>query len=62
MVLHTREFNVNGNSVIMGHDRETGKRYYVQEIPDTEALERLTPWDTLGPGAWENLKAIFWIH
>ena len=29
MVLHTREFGVNGATVIVGHDRETGKRYYV---------------------------------
>lgn len=31
MNIYTREFIVNGQSVIMGHDRETGKRYYIKD-------------------------------
>lgn len=27
-MLHTREFNSNGITIIVGHDRETGRRYY----------------------------------
>lgn len=27
-MLHTREFTVNGQKIIVRHDRETGKRYY----------------------------------
>lgn len=30
MTLHTREFDVNGQKIIVGHDRETGKRYFQQ--------------------------------
>ena len=29
MTLNTREFDVNGQKIVMGHDRETGKRYYI---------------------------------
>jgi len=29
MELHTKEFTVNGQKTIMGHDRETGKRCYI---------------------------------
>jgi hypothetical protein len=31
MGIYTREFMVNGQSVIMGHDRKTGKRYYIKD-------------------------------
>lgn len=31
MTLHTREFTVNGQKIIVGHDRETGKRYYLKD-------------------------------
>jgi len=31
MELHTKEFTVNGRKTIMGHDRETGRRYYIKE-------------------------------
>jgi hypothetical protein len=30
-MLHTREFDVNGQKIIVGHDRETGKRYFIPE-------------------------------
>ena len=29
-MLHTREFDVNGQKIILGHDRETNIRYLVQ--------------------------------
>ena len=27
MALHCKEFDVSGQKIVMGHDRETGKRY-----------------------------------
>ena len=62
MILNTREFTVNGQKIIMGHDQETGKRYYCQEISDKDSLDNILPWDKMGPMAWEQLKSIFWIE
>jgi len=30
-MLNTRGFTVNGKKIIVGHDRETGRRYYIKE-------------------------------
>jgi hypothetical protein len=41
MTLHTREFHINGQSVIMGHDRKTGKRYYMKgdQLLEVKSIE-----------------------
>ena len=36
MILYTREFTVNGQKITVGHDRESGKRYIVQEVVSIE--------------------------
>lgn len=40
-MLHTREFTVNGQKIIMGHDRETGKRYYIDSNGNEWLVNRL---------------------
>ena len=60
MMLHCREFDVTGYSIIAGHDRETGKRYFVQEV--SEATVQDLPcylWDTIP--ALKQIQSIFWI-
>ena len=60
MIIHTREFVVVGYTIIAGHDRETGKRYFVQEISeDTVQDLPFYLWDTIP--ALEQIQSIFWI-
>ena len=61
-MLHTREFDLDGQKIIVGHDRETGKRYFCIEA-STEFLEdpinKIKYLYTIGI---ESLKSIFWIE
>lgn len=60
-MLHTREFNVNGVNVMVGHDRETGKRYYCIEATEEFLLDPINTIKYLLVVKIEALKSIFWI-
>ena len=62
MTLHTREFDVNGISIIVGHDRETGKRYYCIEATNEFLLDPINKIKYLLTVKMEELKSIFWIE
>lgn len=61
MVLHTREFTVNGQKIIVGHDRETGKRYFCVEATNAFLLDPINKIKYLLTVKMEELKSIFWI-
>lgn len=61
-MLHTREFNINGVNIIVGHDRETGKRYYCIEATEEFLLDPINKIKYLLTVKIEQLKAIFWIE
>jgi len=61
MVLHTREFNINGINVIVGHDQETGKRYFCIEATEEFLLDPINKLKYLYTVKMEELKSIFWI-
>lgn len=42
MILNCKEFDVNGQKIIMGHDRETGKRYYLKDNQPTIEVKEVT--------------------
>ena len=60
MVLHTREFIVDGYTIIMGHDRETGKRFICFEVSsnDTTMLPRYLQ---NGRETIDQVNSIFWL-
>ena len=61
MILHCREFDVDVNSVILGHDRETGKRYLcIEATPEflQNPRDKMTEISRIG---WEQICSIFWI-
>ena len=60
MILYTREFIVDGYTVIMGHDRETGKRYICFEVSsnDTTMLPRYL---RTGKKTIKQVNSIFWL-
>ena len=71
MTLYTREFTVNGQKIIMGHDRETGRRYIVQEVVSIETEKNTVELNghSIYIGKFDNissvadqLKSIFWIE
>lgn len=60
MILHCKDFTIDGYPVTMGHDRESGKRYLVQEI-NINTIQEL-PYRLINTVAnLEQIKAIFWI-
>lgn len=71
MTLHCKEFDVNGQKITMGHDRETGKRYIAQEVVSIETEKNTVELNghSIYIGKFENaskvekqLKSIFWIE
>lgn len=71
MILHLREFDVNGQKIIMGHDRETGKRYYCQKVFSIETEKNTVELNghSIYIGKFDNtsnivnqIKTIFWIE
>jgi hypothetical protein len=62
MILHTREFSVQETSIIAGHDRETGKRYFCFEISDIYDVQRCIPKNAENSKFWDAIKSIFWIQ
>lgn len=60
-MLHIREFDVNGINVIVGHDRETGKRYYCIEATEEFLVDPINKVNYLLMVKMEELKSIFWI-
>ena len=61
MVLNTKEFTVNGQKIIVGHDRETGKRYFCVEATNEFLLDPINKIKYLLTVKMEELKSIFWI-
>lgn len=61
-MLHTREFDVNGITVIVGHDRGTGKRYYCIEATEEFLIDPINKIKYLLTVKMEELKSIFWIE
>jgi len=61
MILHCREFDIDGNSVILGHDRETGKRYLVKLVHDCTCIQREFPELVKKSNFMRVLCSIFWI-
>lgn len=61
MILHTRDFDLDGQSIIMGHDRETGKRYLVKEISDSVTIQREFPELAKQSNFLAIFHSIFWI-
>ena len=60
MILYTREFIIDGHTVIMGHDRETGKRYICFEVSDTNIT--MLPWYLqTGKETIAQVNSIFWL-
>ena len=60
MILHTREFDVDGYTIIMGHDRETGNRYICYEISETDST--MLPWYLQsGKKTIAKVNSIFWL-
>jgi hypothetical protein len=62
MILNTREFDVNGINVIVGHDRETGKRYFCIEANNAFLLDPINKIKYIYSIGIESLKSIFWIE
>lgn len=62
MTLHTRAFTVNGQKIIVGHDRETGKRYFCVEATNDFLLDPIKKIKYLLTVKMEELKSIFWIE
>ena len=62
MVLNTREFDVNGQKIIVGHDRETGKRYFCVEATDDFLLDPINKVKYLLTVKIEELRSIFWLE
>ena len=60
-MLYTREFDVNGINIVVGHDRETGKRYFCVEATDEFLLDPINKVKYLLMVKVEQLKSIFWI-
>jgi hypothetical protein len=60
MILHTREFTVDGYTVIMGHDRETGNRFFCQEVTENSVVD--LPWYLQsGKKTIAQVNSIFWL-
>ena len=71
MTLYTREFDVNGQKIIVGHDRESGKRYYCGEVVSIETEKNTVELNghSIYIGKFDNasdivkqIKSIFWIE
>lgn len=62
MVLHAREFDVNGQKIIVGHDRETGKRYFCIEASEEFLKDTINKVKYLLTVKMEQLKSIFWVE
>ena len=61
MILHCKEFLVDGNKIILGHDRISGKRYHLTPVNSESEIQDMPCylWDSV-----ENMnaiKSIFWI-
>ena len=60
MILHTREFIIDGYAVNMGHDRETGKRYICFEVCQNDTT--MLPWYLQsGKKTIDQVNSIFWL-
>ena len=60
MILHCRDFTVDEFDLTMGHNRETGKRYFIQEVNE-KTLFDIPAYLTSTPAMVEQLESIFWI-
>jgi hypothetical protein len=62
MILHCKAFNIDGNSIIMGHDRETGKRYFIQSVNSEREIQDLPAYLYDKIESYEQILSIFWIE
>lgn len=60
MILHCKDFRIDSYPVTMGHDRETGKRYYVQEV-NADTVQDLPAYLTSTVENMNQIDAIFWV-
>lgn len=61
-MLNTREFDLDGQKIIVGHDRETGKRYFCIEASEEFLKDPINKVKYLYSVGIESLKSIFWIE
>lgn len=61
MILYTREFDLDGQKITVGHDRETGKRYLVKEISDSTTIQREFPELAKKSNFLSFFRSIFWV-
>ena len=60
MILYTWEFIIDGHTVIMGHDRETGKRYICYMVSENDTT--MLPWYLqTGKKTIAQVNSIFWL-
>ncbi len=63
LILHCREFNINGYPINIGHDRESGIRYLLTACKTEEDIYNEIPAYLTGSMDMVNqLKSIFWIQ
>ena len=62
MMLHCREFDIDGNPVILGHNRETGNRYLVKPIHDSTCIQREFPELAKKSNFLQVFCSIFWLN
>ena len=58
LTINVREFNIDCYKILAGHDRETGKRYYIKEV---ETWTELPKFYTSNEERIKQVKSIFWI-
>lgn len=61
MILHCKEFTVDDNLIIMGHGRNTGKRFFCVEIETLDDVQRFIPEGAENSKFWDKIESIFWI-
>ena len=61
MILHCRNFTVDGYPLTMGHDRETQKRFFCVEISCLDDVQRFIPKNAENGKFWDKIKSIFWL-
>ena len=62
MILHTREFDLDGQAVTMGHDREHGTRYLCMEATPEFLQNPRDALTVVSRAEWDKIASIFWIE
>jgi len=61
MILHCREFAIDGCPIIMGHDRISGKRYFIQSVNSESEIQNLPVYLYDKIETYEQILSIFWL-